>query len=81
MFVDYLQVANGGIPEMEAYIPDISDYLVNKEDIEQPYYYTQLPDKFNEKNVEIFFIVAYGRAFTIQAAAVLVALPLLISMN
>jgi hypothetical protein len=49
LFVDYLQVANGGIPEMAAYIPDISEYIINKEEIQYTSNINQLPDKFTEK--------------------------------
>jgi hypothetical protein len=64
-FVNYLQFSNSGIPELTNYIPDTSDYLIDKTAIELDYLYTELPSKFNEMGVEIFFLVSYGKTVTI----------------
>lgn len=33
-FVEYLQIANGGLPELEQYIPDVSEYIIDQTEIE-----------------------------------------------
>lgn len=34
-FVEYLQFANGDIPELSNYIPDASNYIINKDDLDE----------------------------------------------
>jgi hypothetical protein len=42
-FVNYLQFANNGIPEITNEIPDTTDYIIDKTVIEEDYYYSELP--------------------------------------
>ena len=44
-FVNYLKVANGGITEINQYIPDASKYLITPDDIELSSTYATLPQK------------------------------------
>jgi hypothetical protein len=65
LFISYLQFANGNIPQLSTYIPDASDYLIDKTEIELDYLYSSLPPKFNDMGVEIFLAVSYGKSITI----------------
>jgi hypothetical protein len=62
-------------------IPDASNYLVNKNDLNNSLVYEKMPKRFLELGINPFFIISYGRTLTTWVFIVFIALPILLVLR
>eukprot|EP00347_Sterkiella_histriomuscorum_P005340 403356986 len=80
-FSGYLKVASGDIEEMQQYIPNIADYIVNIKNVESSMDNEKLQQKFIDDDVPPYFIVAFGQKLTLWCIAFLIILPFSLVLN
>ena len=81
VFSGHLSVALGNVPEFTKYIPDLTDYMINKDDVEETSDVEKLPQKFIDQQIGGYFLIAFGRTFTIWSMGLFVCLPFVYLFN
>jgi hypothetical protein len=82
-FVAFFSIASGDTSQMgvASYIPDITKFLINVDDINGQYDNELLPPKFVANQISPYFIIAYSNKLSTWTLALFVLLPILLLMN
>ena len=60
IFAKYLAVASGDVEELNQYIPTVSDYIINQDDVSDTHDDDNTPDKFKQHEIPPYFLIAFG---------------------
>ncbi|CDW90898.1 cadg multi-domain protein [Stylonychia lemnae] len=81
LFSNYLKVASGDIDEFNQFIPNIGDYIIDENQVNEAIDNEKLQQKFQDDEISPYFIIAFGQKLTLWVLGLLVILPIAVILN